>query len=145
MTFANSETPELIRAMLGAVLRGRREAGGRSLAAVAEAAGMSTAYLSEVERGRKDVSTERLLAITRTLGVPLAQVYVELARGLGADLRVELPPAVANPEAQLRMAAVALSRPGLRAVADFSAYMLMAEAAPRRQIGFRPGGADTDR
>ena len=143
MSFAHSETPELIRAMLGAVLRGRREAAGRSLSDLAEAASISPAYLSEVERGRKDVSTERLLAITQTLGVPLGQVYAELARGLGAERPVDLVAVSASPEAQLRMAAVALSPVALRAVADFSAYMLMSEGSPRRQqIGFRPRGQE---
>src|SRR5581483_5750243 len=142
MSFAHSETPELVRAMLGAVLRARREADSRSLNTVAEAAAISNAFLSEVERGRKDVSTERLLAICHALGLSLAEVYAEVARGLGHQHPVDVVAVAHNPEAQLRVAAVALSPAALRTVADFSAYLLMSEASPRRrQIGFRPGGS----
>ena len=86
MSFAKSETPELISAMLGAILRREREAAGRTLADVAEAAGLSPAYLSEVERGRKEISTERLITVARTLRISVAAIYRELASGLdGAD------------------------------------------------------------
>src|SRR5262249_53739498 len=45
MAFAHSETPEHVRATLGAVLRRRREASEWSLADIARPAGISTAYL----------------------------------------------------------------------------------------------------
>ena len=69
---------------MGAVLRGHREGQGRSLGEIAGEAGCSPAYLSEVERGRKDVSTELLVAIAYALAVPIATVYIDLGRRLGA-------------------------------------------------------------
>src|SRR5436305_10763396 len=104
MSFAKSETPELITAMLGAILRREREADSRTLAAVAEASGMSPAYLSEVERGRKEISVERLVALARTLGVPVAAIYRELASGLDGATTLPIP---ADPQQRLRLAATA--------------------------------------
>jgi transcriptional regulator with XRE-family HTH domain len=138
MSFARSETPELISAMLGAILRREREADSRTLAEVAEAAGLSPAYLSEVERGRKDVSTDRLIAVARTLGISVATIYRELASGLDGAVSVPIP---VDPQQRLRMAANVLSGHSLQAVADFSSYLLMREAVPaRRRIGFQPPG-----
>ena len=138
MSFAHSETPELIAAMLGAILRREREAAERTLASVADAAGLSPAYLSEVERGRKEISTERLLTLARTLGISVASIYRELAGGLDGAVEVPVP---ADPQARLRMAATVLSGQSLQAVADFSSYLLMREAVPaRRRIGFQPPG-----
>ena len=138
MSFAHSETPELISAMLGALLRREREASGRTLADVAETAELSPAYLSEVERGRKEISTERLITLARTLGISVAAIYRELAAGLDGAMELPIP---ADPQARLRMAASALSGQSLQAVADFSSYLLMREAVPaRRRIGFQPPG-----
>jgi transcriptional regulator with XRE-family HTH domain len=138
MSFARSETPELISAMLGAILRREREAAARTLADVADAAGLSPAYLSEVERGRKEVSTERLITVARTLGISVAAIYRELAGGLDGATAVPIP---ADPQQRLRMAASVLSGQSLQAVADFSSYLLMREASPaRRRIGFQPPG-----
>src|SRR4030088_3228611 len=85
MPFAYSESAQVVRAALGAVLRGRREATRRTLTEGAAEAGLSPAHLSEVERGRKEVSTERLLAVAHALGVRPADMYADLARLLGAD------------------------------------------------------------
>src|SRR2546430_14979559 len=90
MPFAHSETPEHVGATLGAVLRRHREAGEWSLADIAKPAGISTAYLSEVERGQKDISTERLMAVARALDVTIGQLYLELARELGAGEPVKV-------------------------------------------------------
>src|SRR5919197_859976 len=90
MAFSHSETPEHVRATLGAVLRRHRELQERSLADIAGPAGISQGFLSEVERGRKDVSTERLLKVARALEVTIADVYLELARELGAADAVEV-------------------------------------------------------
>ena len=51
-------------------------------------AGISPAHLSEVERGRKEISTERLLAVARSLEVTVADLFLELARELGAEERL---------------------------------------------------------
>lgn len=139
MSFAQSETPELISAMLGALLRRERETAGRTLADVAEAARLSPAHLSEVERGRKEISIERLITVARTLGISVAAIYRELAGGLDGATAIAIP---VDPQQRLRMAATVLSAQSLQTVADFSSYLLMREAAPaRRRIGFQPPGS----
>src|ERR1700694_5693163 len=129
MSFAKSETPELISAMLGAILRREREAAERTLADVAEAAALSPAYLSEVERGRKEISTERLITVARTLRISVAAIYRELAGGLDGAEAIAIP---ADPQQRLRLAATVLSAQSLQTVADFSSYLLMREASPPR-------------
>src|SRR6266513_3596648 len=138
MTFAYSETAQAIRQVLGAMLRARREAGGRTLSEVAAEAGLSPAHLSEVERGRKEVSTERLLAVAHALGARPADIYAELARILGAD--PDRPAWPEDPPAKLRLATASLPLEALRSVADFSAYLAMANPPPRPKapIGFSP-------
>ncbi|MDQ6720028.1 MAG: helix-turn-helix domain-containing protein [Candidatus Dormibacteraeota bacterium] len=138
MSFAYSESAQVVRAALGAVLRGRREATGRTLTEVAAEAGLSPAHLSEVERGRKEVSTERLLAVAHALGVRPADVYADLARLLGADPEQRSWPE--DPPVKLRLATAGLPMDALRSVADFSAYLAMANPPPRARarIGFEP-------
>jgi transcriptional regulator with XRE-family HTH domain len=138
MPFAQSETPELIGAMLGAILRREREAGGSTLSDTARAAGLSPAYLSEVERGRKEISVERLITLARTLRLSVASIYRELAAGLDGAESIPVP---ADPQQRLRLAATILSPQSLQTVADFSHYLLLREASPpRRRIGFQPPG-----
>ena len=139
MGFAASESAQSVRAALGAVLRGRREAARRTLSEVAAEAGLSPAHLSEVERGRKEVSTERLLAVAHALGVRPAEVYSELARLLGADPDQRSWPE--DPPVKLRLATAGMPLETLRSVADFSAYLAMANPPPksRERIGFNPG------
>lgn len=137
MSFAHSETAEHVRATLGAILRRRRESGERSLLDVARPAGISVAYLSEVERGRKDISTDRLLAVARALEATIADVYLELARELGARDPLEAAGIEADPRAQLRRMSEALDYDALRTVARFSTFLAMSDGVPRRRpIGF---------
>jgi transcriptional regulator with XRE-family HTH domain len=138
MPFAHSESARVVREALGAVLRQRREATRRTLTEVAGEAGLSPAHLSEVERGRKEVSTERLLAVAHALGTRPADVYADLARLLGADS--ERPSWPEDPPVKLRLATAGLTLDALRSVADFSAYMAMANPPPkaRPRIGFEP-------
>src|ERR1700730_10446562 len=138
MAFAYSESAGVVRSALGAVLRQRREATRRTLTEVANEAGLSPAHLSEVERGRKEVSTERLLAVAHALGARPADIYADLARLLGADsARPRLPE---DPPVKLRLATSCLTLDALRSVADYSAYMAMANPPPkaRPRIGFEP-------
>ncbi|TMD10206.1 MAG: helix-turn-helix transcriptional regulator [Chloroflexi bacterium] len=138
MASAHSETPELVLAMLGAILRRRREESGRTLAEAAEAAGISPGFLSEVERGRKEMSIERLAKVATTLGVAVATIYRELAAGLDGMEMAGLP---ADPHQQLRLAATVLDPVALRTVAEFSSYLLMRQAVPQqRRIGFQAPG-----
>ena len=137
MAFAHSETAEHVRATLGAILRRRREAGEWSLADVAGPAGISVAHLSEVERGHKDISTDRLLTVARALSVTLGELYLELARELGAGEPLNAVAWEADPRVQLRRMSEALDYDALRTVARFSTFLAMSEAAPRRRpIGF---------
>ncbi|HAF20788.1 MAG TPA: hypothetical protein DCK96_13735 [Chloroflexi bacterium] len=137
MPFAYSESADVVRAALGSVLRQRREAVHRTLTEVAGEAGLSPAHLSEVERGRKEVSTERLLAVAHALGVRPADLYAELARLLGADS--ERPAWPEDPPTRLRLATAGMPLEALRSVADFSAYLAMANPPPkaRPRIGFQ--------
>jgi transcriptional regulator with XRE-family HTH domain len=137
MSFAHSETPEHIRATLGAILRRRREAGEWSLVDVCRPAGISPAYLSEVERGQKDISTERLLALARALDATVGELYLELARELGAGEPLNAVAWEADPRVQLRRMSESLDYDSLRTVARFSTFLAMHEGAPKkRPIGF---------
>jgi transcriptional regulator with XRE-family HTH domain len=126
----------VVRTALGAILRQHREAARRTLTEVAGEAGLSPAHLSEVERGRKEVSTEKLLAVAHALGVRPADIYSELARLLGADADRQAWPE--DPPARLRLATASLPLEALRSVADFSAFLAMANPPPRpkSRIGF---------
>jgi transcriptional regulator with XRE-family HTH domain len=138
MAFAQSETAAGVRRALGSILRARREASRRTLSEIATEAGLSPAHLSEVERGRKEVSTERLLAVAHALGVRPAEVYADLARLLGADPEQRTWPE--DPPVKLRLATASLPLEALRSVADFSAYLAMANPPPKpkERIGFLP-------
>ncbi len=140
MSFAYSETAQTIRLAIGSILRSRREATRRTLSEVAAEAGLSPAHLSEVERGRKEMSTERLLAVVHALGVRPADIYAELARLLGADSDQRVWPE--DPPVKLRLATASLPLEALRSVADFSAYLAMANPPPKPKdrIGFLPRG-----
>src|SRR5437899_12755551 len=105
MGYADSEEAEAIRVSLGALLRRRREDADRSLAAVAEAAGISTAFLSELERGLKDVSTEKLAGIGLALDLPAADMSADLAPRLSARTAPSQPSWPHGPKMQVRMAA----------------------------------------
>ena len=137
MPFAYSETPTGVREALGAILRGRREAAGRTLSEVAAEAGLSPAHLSEVERGRKDISIDKLLAVAHALGLRPADVYAELARSLGAG--ADQPAWPEDPPVRLRLASAGLPMDALRSLADFSTFLAMANPPPRPKgpIGFR--------
>jgi transcriptional regulator with XRE-family HTH domain len=138
MVFAYSESAGVIRSALGSILRTRREATRRTLSEIAAEAGLSPAHLSEVERGRKEISTERLLAVAHALGVRPAEIYADLARLLGADPEQRSWPE--DPPVKLRLATASLPLEALRSVADFSAYLAMANPPPRpkERIGFMP-------
>ena len=68
-----------VREALGAVIRRRRVAQGRTLRDVAAAARVSLGYLSEIERGQKEASSELLAAICAALGVSLSEIFREVS------------------------------------------------------------------
>ena len=142
MAFAQSETAGGIRKTLGSILRARREAARRTLSEIAAEAGLSPAHLSEVERGRKEISIEKLVAVTHALGVRPGQIFADLARQLGAeaDRGIAGPAWPEDPPVKLRLATASLPLEALRSVADFSAYLAMANPPPKpkERIGFLP-------
>ncbi|HEV3274972.1 MAG TPA: helix-turn-helix transcriptional regulator [Candidatus Dormibacteraeota bacterium] len=145
MSSALSVSADEIRRELGAILRGHREGQGQRLSEIAGEAGCSPAYLSEVERGLKDVSADLLIAITYALAVPIAAVYTDLGRRLGAWPQSE-PAWSADPRRQLRAVTSGLDAASLRTVAQFGAFVAMNQAEPtRRRIGFVPPTAEGSR
>ena len=142
MPYAHSETPQAARLAIGEAIRHRREQAERSLVDLARTAALSPAYLSEIERGLKDASTDKLVAIARALDVPLADLYLDVARRLGSQeamrQRGSWPD---DPRAQLRVASATLRPNALRSVADFSLYLASTQAIPtKRRIGFTIDG-----
>ena len=80
-----------LREAVGEALRRRRQAQGRTLREVAEAAGVSLTYLSEVERGRKEASSEVLEAVCAALRLGLAELFFEVAETLATAEAVPVP------------------------------------------------------
>lgn len=78
----------LLRRLVGAILRARREAQGRTLRDVAVEARVSVAYLSEIERGRKEASSEVLVAVCGALGMGLVDLLAEAHRTLVGPAQV---------------------------------------------------------
>lgn len=64
----------LLRDLFGRLLRRARLAQGRTLADVADEAGVSMPYLSEIERGLKEPSSEVLEAVCIALGATVADL-----------------------------------------------------------------------
>jgi transcriptional regulator with XRE-family HTH domain len=62
--------PEPIAAKVGARIRELRQERGMSLAALAEAAGLSKGHMSSVERGLVLITVGTVVATARALGVP---------------------------------------------------------------------------
>ena len=76
------EPEPLWREAVGHELREERRTTGRTLADVAQEAGVSTQYLSEVERGRKEPSSEVLGAVAGALGLRLVDLTTRVSRRL---------------------------------------------------------------
>jgi transcriptional regulator with XRE-family HTH domain len=79
-----TEREPLWREAAGQELRDERKDAGRTLADVAEEAGVSTQYLSEIERGRKEPSSEILGAVSGALDLRLVDLTARLTRTLAA-------------------------------------------------------------
>jgi transcriptional regulator with XRE-family HTH domain len=62
----------------GARLRKIREACGKTLAEVAQAAGVELSFLEAVESGNKDPTLSELRNIAEGLGVPIPQIFSDL-------------------------------------------------------------------
>jgi len=72
----------LLRSLIGAALRRTRQEQKRTLADVADAAGVSVPYLSEIERGRKEPSSEVLGAVCDALRIELVDLVAMVGRQL---------------------------------------------------------------
>ncbi len=72
----------LLRSLIGAALRRTRQEQRRTLADVADAAGVSVPYLSEIERGRKEPSSEVLGAVCDALRIELVDLVAMVGRQL---------------------------------------------------------------
>jgi transcriptional regulator with XRE-family HTH domain len=81
-TSADAKPAPLWREAAGRELREERLAQKRTLADVAEHAGVSTQYLSEVERGRKEPSSEVVGAIGGALGLTLLDLTGRITQRL---------------------------------------------------------------
>ncbi|WP_300402779.1 helix-turn-helix transcriptional regulator [Nocardioides sp.] len=80
----SAAAPEpLWREALGRELRQVRQDQARTLAEVAQRAGVSVQYLSEVERGLKEPSSEIVGAVTGALGLRLVDLTARVTRSLG--------------------------------------------------------------
>jgi transcriptional regulator with XRE-family HTH domain len=120
-----------VREAVGGALRRRRQAQGRTLREVAEAAGVSLTYLSEVERGRKEASSEVLEAVCAALRLGPAELFLEVAETLAlAEAVVEVtggmrgapPPAVVGFLPPPRARAVAPAAAPIAPVLDLRAF-----------------------
>jgi transcriptional regulator with XRE-family HTH domain len=78
----SAEPEPLWREAVGRELRSERQDAERTLADVAEQAGVSIQYLSEVERGLKEPSSEVLSAVAGALGLRLVDLTSRVARSL---------------------------------------------------------------
>jgi transcriptional regulator with XRE-family HTH domain len=76
------EPEPLWREAVGRELRTERQTAERTLADVAEVAGVSVQYLSEVERGLKEPSSEVLGAVSGALGLRLVDLTTRVSRSL---------------------------------------------------------------
>jgi|SRR5215211_2758138 len=113
-----------LREAVGEALRRRRQAQGRTLREVADAAGVSLTYLSEVERGRKEASSEVLKAVCAALQLGLADLFFEVAEALAAAEAVPVP-------------AIGFLPPGPRAAAPVAAPAPMAPVLDLRAFAGR--------
>ena len=110
-----------LREAVGEALRRRRQAQGRTLREVADAAGVSLTYLSEVERGRKEASSEVLEAVCAALHLGLAELCLEVAEDLAAAEAVPVPAVGFLPQPRPAAAPVPTSAP-MAPVLDLRAF-----------------------
>ena len=111
-----------LREAVGDALRRRRQAQGRTLREVADAAGVSLTYLSEVERGRKEASSEVLEAVCAALHCHLADLFFEVAESLSAAEAVPVPAIGVLPPPRPRAATPAPAAAPMAPVLDLRAF-----------------------
>jgi transcriptional regulator with XRE-family HTH domain len=75
----------LLRALLGEVLRERRQELGMTLREVSADARVSLGYISEIERGQKEASSECLGAISGAVDLPLSELMSRLSDAIAEE------------------------------------------------------------
>jgi transcriptional regulator with XRE-family HTH domain len=75
----------LVRALLGEVLRDRRQELGMTLREVSADARVSLGYISEIERGQKEASSECLGAISGAVDLPLSELMSRLSEAIAEE------------------------------------------------------------
>ena len=76
---------ERVYALIGTLLRQRRNQAGLAQADVAEPVGISRAHLSRIESGTKRISIVRLLKICEVLGTDVGQLISEVKKRLDSE------------------------------------------------------------
>jgi transcriptional regulator with XRE-family HTH domain len=136
---------EMLRAILGEILREERRERGLSLRELAGEAGISATYLGEVERGLKEPSFEVVEALARALELTAAEVLRRLADrldppqpvralGFGAGLR-----AYATPAPSVHAITSQLSQEDVYAMARFGEFLLQARTEVPTRLSERGG------
>jgi len=69
----------VLRREVGDVLRGHRQAQGRTLREISASAAVSLGYLSEVERGEKEALQNCLPSICAALHLPMSQMLSDVS------------------------------------------------------------------
>ena len=75
----------LVRALIGEVLRERRQELGMTLREVSADARVSLGYISEIERGQKEASSECLGAISGAVDLPLSELMSRLSEAIAEE------------------------------------------------------------
>jgi transcriptional regulator with XRE-family HTH domain len=131
---------------LGVQLRMLRTAAGRTVASVAQDAGLSVPYIANLENGRGNPTLTALSRLASALGMKLAVSLVPAEDGLAAvpDLPAELPGSLVRVRrsGEFRRAAQALAAGLGREEGDFSIRLTGAMAALAAALGLEPSEAD---
>jgi transcriptional regulator with XRE-family HTH domain len=135
------EDPEL-----GHQLRTLRTAAGRTVASVAQDAGLSVPYIANLENGRGNPTLDALSRLATALGMKLAVSLVPAGDGVpvAAEAMAELPGSLVRVRrtAEFRRATEAMAQALGREPGDFSTRLTGAMAALAAAMGTEPSEAD---
>ena len=125
-------------AELGAVLRARRKAAGRTIASVAVDAGLSVPYIANLENGRGNPTMAALQRLAAALGTSLEVALVDAEPREAAQQAVPLSP-------RAREAAKRLAKTQGTDVHLVEKRLLVLLQALAETIGTQPDERDLDR
>jgi transcriptional regulator with XRE-family HTH domain len=123
---------------LGAVLRARRKAAGRTIASVAVDAGLSVPYIANLENGRGNPTMAALQRLAAALGTSLEVALVDAKPGEAAQQAVPMSPR--SREVAKRLAKTQRTEAHLVEKRLLALLQAMAET-----IGTQPDERDLDR